>query len=99
MSKYCITYFLGGGSMPNIQAKQQVVNELSEKFNERESAVLVDYRGVTVEEVTALREELRDNDIDYIVYKNTLARRPIEVSDVEGLHDKLLGPDAIGIGK
>ena len=99
MSKYCITYFLGGGSMPNIQAKQQVVNEISEKFNESESAVLVDYRGLTVEEVTALRKELRDNDIDYKVYKNTLARRAIEGSDFEGLHDTLVGPTAIAFGK
>lgn len=84
--------------MPNIETKQQVVSEISEKFNQSESAVLVDYRGLSVAEVTALRKELRDNNIDYKVYKNTLARRAIEGSELEGLSEKLVGPTAIAFG-
>ncbi len=85
--------------MSVIEAKQQVVNEITEQFNDSESAVLVDYRGLTVEEVTNLRQELRDNNIDYKVYKNTLARRAIDGTDFEGLHDTLVGPTAIAFGK
>src|SRR5690625_4000614 len=84
--------------MSKIEAKQQVVNEISEKFNQSESAVLVDYRGLTVAEVTALRKELRDNNVDYKVYKNTLARRAIEGSELEGLNENLVGPTAIAFG-
>ena len=84
--------------MPNIEAKQQVVNEISERFNKSESAVLVDYRGLSVSEVTALRKELRDNNIDYKVYKNTLARRAVEGSAIEELSDNLVGPTAIAFG-
>ena|SRR5690625_1532744 len=84
--------------MPNIEAKQQVVNEISEKFKQSEAAVLVDYRGLSVAEVTALRKELRDNNIDYKVYKNTLARRAIEGSDIEELKETLVGPTAIAFG-
>lgn len=84
--------------MPNIETKQQVVNEISEKFNKSESAVLVDYRGLSVSEVTELRKELRDNNIDYKVYKNTLARRAVEGSAIEELSDNLVGPTAIAFG-
>lgn len=85
--------------MPSIESKQQVVNEISEKFNQSESAVLVDYRGLSVEEVTALRKELRDNDVDYKVYKNTLARRAVDGTDFESLNETLVGPTAIAFGK
>src|SRR5690625_634087 len=84
--------------MPNIEAKKQVVSEISEKFNQSESAVLVDYRGLSVAEVTELRKELRDNDIDYKVYKNTMTRRAIEGSDIEALNESLVGPTAIAFG-
>jgi len=85
--------------MSVIEAKKQVVSEISEKFNESQSAVLVDYRGLSVAEVTALRKELRDNDIDYKVYKNTLAKRAIEEGDLSELTDQLVGPTAIAFGK
>src|SRR5699024_7429948 len=85
--------------MANLEAKQQVVEEISEKFKESQATVLVDYRGLTVEEVTALRKELRDNGIDYKVYKNTLARRAIEGSDFEGIHDTVVGPTPMARGK
>lgn len=88
----------GGGPMSKIAEKQLVVDEISRKFNESESAVLVDYRGLSVAEVTALRKELRDNNIDYKVYKNTMARRAIAGSDLESLSESLVGPTAIAFG-
>lgn len=85
--------------MSVIEAKKQVVTEISEKFNESQSAVLVDYRGLTVEEVTALRKELRDNNIDYKVYKNTMTRRAIADGELSELTEHLVGPTAIAFGK
>lgn len=85
--------------MPTIEAKKQVVDEIAKKFNESQSSVLVDYRGLNVAEITALRKELRDNNIDYKVYKNTLARRAVADTDLSELQETLAGPTAIAFGK
>lgn len=85
--------------MATIEAKKQVVQELSEKFAESDSTVLVDYRGLNVAEVTELRKLLRDNGIDYKVYKNTLARRAAKEANLEGLNETLAGPTAIAFSK
>ncbi|MBO1005170.1 50S ribosomal protein L10 [Pseudogracilibacillus auburnensis] len=85
--------------MASIEAKKQVVQEIAEKFNESQSSVLVDYRGLNVAEITALRKELRDNNIDYKVYKNTLTRRAVEEANLTELTDSLVGPTAVAFGK
>jgi|SRR5690625_238866 len=85
--------------MATIEAKKQVVQEIADKFTESQSTVLVDYRGLNVEEVTALRKELRDNNVDYKVYKNTLARRAIADTDLSELTESLVGPTAIAFSK
>src|SRR5690625_1892544 len=85
--------------MATIDTKKQIVNEISEKFKGSESSVLVDYRGLNVAEITALRKELRDNNIDYKVYKNTMTRRAIENTELEDLKKELVGPTAIAFGK
>src|SRR5699024_802063 len=54
-------------SLPKIEMKQQVISEIAQQFEESKSAVLVDYRGLNVAEVTALRQELRENNVDYKV--------------------------------
>lgn len=82
-----------------IDKKKQVVQEISDQFSESKSSVLVDYRGLDVAEVTALRKELRDNQVDYKVYKNSMTKRAIEGTDLEGLSDTLAGPTAIAFGK
>lgn len=81
-----------------LEQKQAVVQEIAEKFENSQSAVLVDYRGLNVAEITALRKELRDNNIDYKVYKNTMTRRAIEGTGLEDLTDTLAGPTAIAFG-
>src|SRR5699024_9420581 len=63
------------------------------------SAVLVDYRGLNVAEVTALRQELRENNVDYKVYKNTMTKRAVADGDLSSLSDVLQGPTAIAFGK
>ena len=63
--------------MPNakvLSEKQAIVAELTEKVQKATAGVLVDYKGITVEEDTALRKECRENGIDYAVVKNTLLR-------------------------
>ncbi|MEJ8778700.1 50S ribosomal protein L10 [Pseudogracilibacillus sp. ICA-222130] len=85
--------------MSVIEAKKQIVEEISEKFKESQSAVLVDYRGLNVAEITALRKELRDNNIEYKVYKNTLTRRAVESAELSELSEQLVGPTAVAFGK
>src|SRR5699024_1020408 len=94
-----IFIFLGGGMMANIEAKQKLVDEITEKFKESQSTVLVDYRGLNVAEITALRKELRDNNIEYKVYKNTLTRRAAEKAELNGLTESLVGPTAVAFSK
>lgn len=85
--------------MANIEMKQQTVSEISDHFKASQSAILVDYRGLNVAEITALRKELRDNNIDYKVYKNTLAKRAVEEVGLGELSETLVGPTALAFGK
>jgi large subunit ribosomal protein L10 len=78
-----------------IEMKKAIVEEIADKFSRSTSAILYDYRGLTVEEVTELRKQFRDAGIDYKVYKNTLVKRALEQAGVEGLTDLMEGPNAI----
>lgn len=86
--------------MPNakvLEQKQQIVAELSEKLNAAITGVVVDYKGTTVADDTALRKELRENGVDYFVVKNTLLSRAIEGTDLEGMKEVLEGTTAIAL--
>ena len=72
-----------------IETKQQVVTEIADKLRESKSTIVVDYRGLTVSEVTELRKQLRDAGIDFKVYKNTMTRRAAETAELSGLNDAL----------
>jgi large subunit ribosomal protein L10 len=78
-----------------IEKKKQLVEEISTKFRESKSTIVVDYRGLTVGEVTELRKQLRDAGIEFKVYKNTMTRRAAEQAELVGLNDALTGPNAI----
>ncbi|CAH0347500.1 MULTISPECIES: 50S ribosomal protein L10 [unclassified Bacillus (in: firmicutes)] len=78
-----------------IEQKKQIVDEISDKFKSAQTAVVVDYRGLTVAEVTELRKQLRDAGIEFKVYKNTLTRRAVEAAELSGLNESLTGPNAI----
>ncbi|RFU61386.1 50S ribosomal protein L10 [Peribacillus glennii] len=78
-----------------IEQKKQIVDEISDKFKSVQTAVVVDYRGLTVAEVTELRKQLRDAGIEFKVYKNTLTRRAVEAAELNGLKESLTGPNAI----
>lgn len=80
-----------------LEQKQQFVNELVEKLKGAAGGVLVDYKGITVEEDTKLRKELREGGVDYFVVKNTLLRRAAEIAGIEGLEPALSGTTAIAL--
>ena len=81
------------------QAKQVIIDEIKAKLDGAQSAVVIDYIGTTVEEANAMRKKLREANVDYTVYKNTLVKRAIEGTEFEGLKDVLEGPSAIAISK
>ncbi|MEH7386600.1 50S ribosomal protein L10 [Bacillus sp. JJ1521] len=78
-----------------VEQKQQIVTEIADKFRASKSTVVVDYRGLSVSEITELRKQLREAGIDFKVYKNTLTRRAAEQAELAGLNDALTGPNAI----
>ena len=80
-------------------AKQAVIDEIKGKLEDAQSAVVIDYIGITVEEATQMRNKLRDADVDYTVYKNTLVKRAIEGTKFEELGQVLEGPSAFAISK
>ncbi|AVK86708.1 50S ribosomal protein L10 [Lysinibacillus sp. B2A1] len=78
-----------------IENKQVQVQEITEKFQNAASVVVVDYRGLNVTQVTELRKQLREAGVEFKVYKNTLTRRATEAAGLEGINDVLVGPNAI----
>ena len=78
--------------MAKVEQKQVVVNEIKEKLERATSLVMVDARGLTVEEDTALRKKLREAGVDYKVYKNTMVHFAIQGTQFEGLDQYLAGP-------
>lgn len=86
--------------MPNakvLSEKQAVVAALTEKLKGAASGVLVDYKGITVSEDTALRSELRKSDVDYAVVKNTLTRFAIKNVGLDGLDSMLNGTTSLAL--
>lgn len=83
--------------MANLDAKKAIVNEIKEKLEKASSAVLVDSRGLSVEQDTALRKQLREAGVDYKVYKNTMMNFAVADTQFEGLKDYFEGPSAIAL--
>ena len=77
-----------------LSAKQAVVNEIAEKLKSNESTVVVEYRGLTVSEVTELRRNLRAENVELKVYKNTMVERAAEECGYSELKEALKGPNA-----
>lgn len=88
--------------MPNalvLEKKQQQVAELKEKIAASVTGVIVDYKGITVADDTALRKELRENGVEYFVVKNTILSRAVEGTEFEGIKSVLEGTTAIALSK
>ncbi len=80
-----------------LESKQAKVAKLTELLKAAEAGVLVDYRGITVEEDTKLRRELREANVTYFVEKNTMLRRALAEAGIEGLDGVLEGTTAIAL--
>lgn len=78
-----------------IAKKAAHVDELVEQFQRAQSAIIVDYLGLTVEQVTNLRAELRENGVEMKVIKNTHLRRAADKIGYEGLNEVFTGPTAV----
>ena len=88
--------------MPNakvLSEKQAIVAALVDDLKAANSGVLVDYKGITVAEDTALRHELRENGVEYAVVKNTLLRRALDNVDLGELDGVLNGTTSMAISK
>ncbi len=81
--------------MAKVELKKPVVDEISAVIKDAQTVVLVDYRGLTVEQDTILRKQLREAGISYKVYKNTFMNFAFKGTDCEGLTDLLEGPSAM----
>ncbi len=81
------------------EKKAQVVQELKDRFSNSSSAILVDYKGLNVQEVTELRNTFRQAGIEYKVYKNTLTEIAAKELGLEGLIPFLEGPTAIAFSE
>ncbi|MCH4124097.1 MAG: 50S ribosomal protein L10 [Levilactobacillus sp.] len=78
-----------------IAIKAKKVDEVVEKFNNATSAIVVDYRGLTVEQVTDLRKQLREAGVQMSVIKNKILVRAAEKAGYEGLNELFAGPTAV----
>ena len=83
--------------MAKVELKQPIVAEIAEAIKDAQSVVLVDYRGLTVEQDTALRKQLREAGVNYKVYKNTMMNFAFKGTQFEALAPYLEGPSAIAI--
>ena len=83
--------------MAKVELKQPVVQEISERIQGAQSIVLVDHRGLTVEQDTQLRRELREAGVSYKVYKKTMMNFAFKGTEFEGLSQYLEGPSAMAV--
>ena len=81
-----------------IELKSQVVSEIVEKLEKSSSAIVVDYKGLTVEEVTELRKKMREAGVEYKVYKNSLVTLAANELGLGDLVQYLEGPVSIAFG-
>lgn len=85
--------------MAKVELKKPIVEEIASHIDGAQSVVIVDYCGLTVEQDTRLRKELRENDVVYKVYKNTMMNFAFKGTDCESLSPLLDGPNAVAISK
>lgn len=81
----------------NRTEKEEIVQELSQRLNESSAAFLADYRGINVDQATALRRELTLAGVEYRVVKNNLLKLAAKGTPAESLQDYCTGPTAIAL--
>ena len=85
--------------MAKVELKQPIIDEIKELLDGAQSAVAVKYLGITVEQDTRLRKELRENGVTYKVFKNTLIKRAADGTEFAALDPDLEGPTALAVSK
>lgn len=85
--------------MAKVELKKPVVEEISAKIQGAQSVVIAAYSGITVEQDTALRKEMREAGVDYKVYKNTMMNFAFKGTPCEELCKHLDGPNALAVSK
>ena len=85
--------------MAKVELKQPIVQAIVEDLTDAQSAVIVNYCGLTVAQDTELRKQLREAGVIYKVCKNTMMKRAFEGTDFAQLDEYLEGPNAIAISK
>ena len=86
-------------SEKNIKLKEELVKALAEKTKDAAIVLLVDYRGINVEQDTTLRKTVREIGADYAVIKNNITRRALNANGITELDEALEGPTAVIIAK
>lgn len=81
-----------------IEVKKQIVLDIKEKMEKAQGMVFYDYRGLTVAEVTELRNKFREAGVEYKVLKNSMIKRAADMLEIEGLDEHLAGPTAVAFG-
>lgn len=81
----------------NIEDKKQIVSEVNKAASSALSAVLADYRGVDVADMTALRKNARENKVYLRVVRNTLLKRAIAETELECIQEVLSGPTILAL--
>lgn len=85
-------------SQENISVKKEKVDIIAEQLKSASSAIVVEYRGLSVKEITTLRRNLRDEGVEFKVYKNALTQRAAQICGYDDLVKDLVGPNAIAFG-
>ena len=78
-----------------LKQKEELVNNLAADIKDASLILLVDYRGITVEDVTKLRNDVREANAEYRVIKNNIIKRALNANGETGLDDLLEGPTAL----
>ncbi len=95
-----LVFYSEVNTLPNasvLEQKKQQVADLAEKLSAAVTGVIVDYKGISVADDTALRKELRENGVDYFVVKNTILGRAIEGTELEEMKSVLEGTTSIAL--
>lgn len=87
--------YKGGELMPNLEKKQQVVKEIEQKLSEAKLVVFTDYRGLSVKEMTDLRNQLRAPGVEFKVLKNTMTEFALQNLGYDELIEHIVGPNAV----
>ena len=85
--------------MAKVELKQPIVDEIKAQLDGAKSMVVVDYRGISVADVTELRKQCREAGVVYKVYKNTMIRFAAKGTAFEALEPHLEGPTALAVSK